>query len=224
VFVKICGITNEADALIAVAMGADAVGFIFAAGSTRQIAPARAGDIAKRLPPDILTVGVFRNEAPKKVVEIVNRQGLGAAQLHGDESIEDTEYVRERVARTMKVFEYGSPKLAKARSWGTDPILIDAPKNTSGGPTTPPDYRLARQAPSGLHVVLAGGLDPDNVAHAITLARPWGVDVAGGVEAGPGKKDPKLVATFVQNAKSVVLPDCEEPTTGPYDWAADAAL
>ncbi len=84
VFVKICGITNEADALLAVAMGADAVGFIFAAGSTRQIAPARAGDIAKRLPPDILTVGVFRNHAPQKVVEIVNRQGLGAAQLHGE--------------------------------------------------------------------------------------------------------------------------------------------
>jgi len=226
VFVKICGITNEADALLAVAMGADAVGFIFAAGSSRQIAPARAGDIAKRLPPEVLTVGVFRNHAPKKVVEIVNRQGLGAAQLHGQESTEDTLYVQERVARTMKVFEAGSDKVSRAREWGTDPILIDAPKD---GPNAGKayDYRLARQAPAGLHVVLAGGLHPDNVAEAILLARPWGVDVASGVEAEPGKKDPKLVAQFVQNAKSVVLPmlpDCDEPTTGPYDWEADAAL
>ena len=221
VFVKICGITNEADALLAVAMGADAVGFIFAAGSTRQIAPARAGDIAKRLPPEVLTVGVFRNHAPKKVVEIVNRQGLGAAQLHGEESVEDTLYVQERVARTMKVFVAGSDKLKQAYKWGTDPILVDAAKPGSGESY---DYRLARQAPSGLHVVLAGGLHPGNVAEAITLARPWGVDVASGVEAEPGKKNAKLVAEFVKNAKNVVLADREEPRTGPYDWASDAAL
>ena len=218
-FVKICGITNEADALIAVAMGADAVGFIFAAGSTRQIAPARAGDIAKRLPPDILTVGVFRNHAPKQVVEIVNRQGLGAAQLHGEESVEDTTYVRERVARTMKAFVAGSDKLRLARKWGTDPIMIDAAKPGSGESY---DYRLARRAPSGLHVLLAGGLHPANVAEAIMAARPWGVDVATGVELEPGKKDPKLVAQFVKNAKSVVLPEGDEPVTGPYDWEADA--
>lgn len=226
-FVKICGITNEADALLAVAMGADAVGFIFAAGSTRQIAPARAGDIAKRLPPDILTVGVFRNHAPQKVVEIVNRQGLGAAQLHGNESIEDTKYVQERVARTMKVFVAGSDQFRKARSWGTDPIMLDAPKvgdASTLAPGEPYDYALARQAPRGLHVLLAGGLHPGNVADAILRARPWGVDVASGVEAEPGQKDPKLLAAFVKNAKSVKLPDCEEPATGPYDWEADAAL
>jgi len=204
-------------------MGADAVGFIFAAGSSRQIAPARAGDIAKRLPPEILTVGVFRDHAPKKVVEIVNRQGLGAAQLHGNESTEDTAYVRDRIARTMKVFEYGSEKVTDAQKWGTDPILLDAPKD---GPMAgqPVDYRLARLAPAGLHVVLAGGLHPDNVAQAIELARPWGVDVASGVESEPGKKDHKLVAQFVRNAKNVVLPDREELPSGPYDWAADAAL
>lgn len=220
-FVKICGVTNEADALLAVAMGADAVGFIFAAGSTRQIAPTRAGDIAKRLPPDVLTVGVFKNHAPKAVVEIVNRQGLGAAQLHGDESIEDTQYVQERVARTMKVFVAGSEQLRKARQWGTDPIMIDGARGGSGASY---DYRLARRAPSGLHVLLAGGLHPGNVADAILAARPWGVDVASGVESEPGVKDPKLVARFVKNAKSVVLPEGDEITTGPYDWEADAAL
>lgn len=222
-FVKICGITNEADALLAVAMGADAVGFIFAPGSSRQIAPARAGDIVKRLPPEVLTVGVFRNQGPKQVVEIVNRQGLGAAQLHGNESTEDTAYVQERVVRTMKVFEAGSEKFLNAHEWGTDPIMLDAPKD---GPNAgqPYDYRLARQAPSGLHVVLAGGLHPGNVADAILQGRPWGVDVASGVESEPGKKDPKLVAQFVQNAKNVVVPDSDEPVVGPYDWEADAAL
>ena len=82
---KICGITSEEDALLAVAMGADAVGFIFAP-SKRQISPVVARDIAKRLPPEILTVGVFRDEAPKRVVEIINSAGLRAAQLHGHES------------------------------------------------------------------------------------------------------------------------------------------
>lgn len=222
VFVKVCGITNEADALLAVAMGADAVGFIFAP-SSRQIAPARAGDIAKRLPPEVLTVGVFKNHAPKKVVEIVNRQGLGAAQLHGDESVEDTQFISERIARTMKVFVEGTDRMKNADKWGTDPIMVDAPKE---GPNAGAayDYSVVRLVPPRLHVLLAGGLHPGNVADAILTARPWGVDVASGVEAEPGKKDPKLVAQFVKNARSVVLPDREEPVSGPYDWKADAAL
>lgn len=237
VFVKICGITTEADALLAVAMGADAVGFIFAP-SKRQIAQNRAGDIAKRLPPDILTVGVFKDQAPKRVVEIVNRQGLGAAQLHGSESPEDTLYVAERVPRTMKVFIAGSDRFANADKWGTDPIMLDAAKE---GPNTSYDYALALHAPAGLHVLLAGGLTPDNVAQAIHAAHPWGVDVASGVERAPGEKDPKLVADFIKNAKAAgaELPprapratsgasqppiDCESPASGPYDWASDTAL
>lgn len=228
VFVKVCGITSEADALLAVAMGADAVGFIFAP-SVRQIAPARVGDIVKRLPGDVLTVGVFRNHSPKQVVEIVNRQSLGAAQLHGDESIEDTKYVSERVPRTMKVFLAGSPKVRSAAKWGTDPIMVHAPTPTMVGATAAGsadsyDYSLARQAPRRLHVVLAGGLHPGNVADAIHAARPWGVDVAGGVEREPGKKDPRLVADFVKAAKEVVLGDCDDLPTTPYDWDADAAF
>lgn len=225
VFVKICGITSEADALLAVAMGADAVGFNFVPGSKRLIAPQRAGDIAKRLPPEVLTVGIFRDQAPKRVVEIVNRQGLGAAQLHGTESVEDTQYVIERVPRTMKVFVAGTERLQNARDWRTDPIMVD---NAEGGSGESYDYRLALQAPAGLHVMLAGGLTPDNVADAIALARPWAVDVASGVESGPGVKDHKLVASFIKNAKAVKLapqPRAEPtPSTAPYDWAADAAL
>jgi len=237
VFVKVCGITTEADALLAVAMGADAVGFIFAP-SKRQVAQNRAGDIAKRLPPDILTVGVFKDHAPKRVVEIVNRQGLGAAQLHGSESVEDTQYVAERVPRTMKVFTAGRERFAIADKWGTNPIMLDAAKE---GPNTTYDYALARQAPAGLQVLLAGGLTPDNVAEAIKAAHPWGVDVASGVERAPGEKEPKLVADFIKNAKAAgaeLLPrtsapaigafqasvDCESPVSGPYDWASDSAL
>ncbi|MEM7094420.1 MAG: phosphoribosylanthranilate isomerase [Actinomycetota bacterium] len=220
-FVKICGVTSEADALLCVAMGADAVGFNFVNGSVRQITPQMAGDIAKRLPPEVLTVGIFRNHLPKDVVEIVNRQGLGAAQLHGDENTEDTQWVAERVPRTMKCFVAGSDKARRARDWGTNPILIDAPRPGSGESY---DYSLARRVPSGLAVVLAGGLHPGNVEQAILAARPWGVDLASGVESAPGQKDPKLVAEFVQRAKSVTLPESDPDEGGPYDWDADAAL
>lgn len=94
-FVKVCGTTSEEDALLAVAMGADAVGFIFAP-SSRQIAPAVAADIAKRLPAEVLTVGVFRDQSPRRVVEVMEATGLRAAQLHGRETPEQTAWVRRR--------------------------------------------------------------------------------------------------------------------------------
>ena len=109
-FVKICGITSEEDALLAIAMGADAVGFVFAP-SSRQLAPGRAADIVKRLPPEILTVGVFRDEAPERVVDIVQHAGLAAAQLHGHESAEDTRFIRERIPVVIKAFPGGDPEL-----------------------------------------------------------------------------------------------------------------
>ncbi|MGH9068316.1 MAG: phosphoribosylanthranilate isomerase, partial [Acidimicrobiales bacterium] len=109
-FVKVCGNTCEEDALLAVAMGADAVGFIFAP-SPRQVTPTVAGDIARRLPPEILTVGVFRDQAPSRVVEVVNRAGLGAAQLHGHETAEQTRWVRARTALTIKAFVAGDPAI-----------------------------------------------------------------------------------------------------------------
>jgi len=96
VFVKICGTTTEEDALLAVAMGADAVGFIFAP-SPRQISPSRVHDIVRRLPPEVLTVGVFRNELPERVVEVVNSAGLRGAQLHGRETPDQARFVKERV-------------------------------------------------------------------------------------------------------------------------------
>lgn len=179
-------------------MGADAVGFVFAP-SKRQISPQTASDIAKRLPKQILTVAVFRNEAPKRVVSIMNKYGFGAAQLHGHENIEETAYVKERVARCIKAFVAGSEQLSRAQQWGCDPILIDAVKPGEGRPY---DYRLANSAPQGLRRLLAGGLNPQNVASAIAAVNPWGVDVSSGVEHAAGKKDPRALMRFIKNAKA----------------------
>ena len=162
-FVKICGITSEEDALLAVAMGADAVGFVFAP-SARQIAAGKARDIARRLPPEVLTVGVFRDESAQRVVDVVNGAGLRAAQLHGHETVEDTRSVRSRVPFVIKAFAAGDPTLERAEEFGADAVLVDAPTPGSGDMF---DWSLAEDAPHGQRLILAGGLTPDNVAEAI---------------------------------------------------------
>jgi len=197
-FVKICGITTEEDALLAVAQGADAVGFVFAP-SPRQIGAMAARDISRRLPPEILTVGVFRNEAPQRVVEICHTAGLRAAQLHGHETPEDCRFVRSRVGMVIKGFAAGSPDLERFDDFGADIALIDSPTPGSGQVF---DWSLAEGAPANRRILLAGGLTPENVADAIRRVRPWGVDVSSGVEASPGRKDALKVSRFVANAKA----------------------
>ena len=214
-FVKICGITSEEDGLLAVAMGADAVGFLFAP-SPRRVSPSTAGEIARRLPPEILTVGVFRNEDPRNVVHIANQARLRAVQLHGHESPEETRRVREQVRTVIKAFRAGSRELEQARDYGADIILVDADQPGSGKIF---DWALAERAAGSLPVMLAGGLNPGNVAVAIAKTRPWGVDVSTGVESSPGRKDPRLVRDFViaaRGAAGAAAP--ESPTGAPYDW------
>jgi phosphoribosylanthranilate isomerase len=138
-FVKICGITSEADALLCVSLGADAVGFIFAP-SIRQVSVQQAGDIAKRLPPEILTVGVFRDEAPQRVVEKVRQAGLGAAQLHGHESSQETAWVRARIPTVIKAFPAGDRTIRRFAEFGADYLLIDGDNPGSGEVF---DWRLA---------------------------------------------------------------------------------
>lgn len=179
-------------------MGANAVGFVFAP-SVRQITAERASDIAKRLPREILTVAVFRDEAPKRVVHIMNKYGFGAAQLHGHESVEDTAYVLERVPRVIKAFVAGSPQLARAKDWGCPMILIDAPKPGSGKSY---DYGLANSRPQGLTAILAGGLTAGNVAAAAAETNVFGVDVSSGVESKPGHKDVKAILSFIRSART----------------------
>jgi phosphoribosylanthranilate isomerase len=218
VFVKICGITTEEDALLAVAMGADAIGFVFAP-SSRQIAPARAADIAKRLPPEILTVGIFRDTAPARVVDQVQHAGLRAAQLHGHETAAETTWVRERIPLVIKVFPGGAPELARAPTYGADIVMLDSASPGSGRVF---DWSLAEGAPSGLRILLAGGLTPDNVGEAIERVRPWGVDVATGVESAPGVKDPVLVRRFIQAAQAAEPEDYQgRDDDRPFDWMLD---
>ena len=213
-FVKICGTTSEADALLAVAMGADAIGFIFAP-SPRQIAPGVASDIAKRLPSEVMTVGVFRDEAPSRVVEIVNTVGLRAAQLHGHETADDSRWVRARVPLLIKAFPGGDPELARATSYGADAVMVDSASPGSGQVF---DWSLADGVPDGMRLVLAGGLDPDNVGEAIARVHPWGVDVATGVESAPGRKDPLRLRAFVAAAKAAATEPYDPDEIGPYDW------
>jgi phosphoribosylanthranilate isomerase len=216
-FVKICGITSEEDALLAVAMGADAVGFIFAP-SPRMVSPNAAAMIARRLPPEVLTVGVFRDELPQRVVDIVHQSGLRAAQLHGHESREDTGYVSVRVPLVIKAFAAGDARLSRAEEYGASIIMIDSPSPGSGKVF---DWRLAEGAPRAQRVVLAGGLDPDNVADAIKVVRPWGVDVASGVESSLGRKDPLLMKSFIAAARAAAPEPYEGGDEMPFDWETD---
>ena len=229
-FVKICGITTEEDALLAVALGADAVGFVFAP-SRRQVAVDRVRDIVRRLPVGVLSVGVFRDELPERVVELVHRAGLGAAQLHGHESPEQTRLVRARVGTVIKAFPAGHPGLSALDSYGADIVLVDSATPGSGKVF---DWSLAEDAPrTGHRVMLAGGLDPDNVADAIARVGPWGVDVSTGVERSPGHKDPVKLRRFIEQAKAAGNAQPAPATTGPdpavgvdpaapYDWQEDA--
>jgi phosphoribosylanthranilate isomerase len=197
VFVKICGTTSEEDALLAVAMGADAVGFVFAP-SPRMVSPSRVADIVKRLPREILTIGVFRNQDPERVVAIVNQAGLGGAQLHGRETVEHTLHVRQRVRFLIKAFPAGDPDVARAAEYLADAVMIDSPAPGSGKVF---DWALA-EVPSGIRLMLAGGLTTANVGAAIAHVHPWGVDVATGVEAAPGRKDPRKLRNFIVAARA----------------------
>lgn len=214
-FVKICGITTEEDALLAVAMGADAVGFVFAP-SPRQVAIDHARDIARRLPPEVLTVGVFRDDAPQRVVDFCHRAGLRVAQLHGHESPADASWVRSRVGSVIKAFPAGSALADRSAEYEVDAIMVDSDTPGSGQVF---DWELADGAPFGQRLILSGGLTPENVAAGIERLGPWGVDVSTGVEASPGRKDAILVRDFVRNARVA------EPTPyegdldqAPYDW------
>ncbi len=196
--IKICGITNEPDALLAVGLGADALGFILAP-SPRQVAPSAASDIVKRLPHDVLTVGVFRDEAPSRVVEIANTVGFGAVQLHGHESAEQCRWIRERVSCTIRAFRAGDRAIARFAEFGADYLLVDGQSPGSGQVF---DWRLAEGVVDPGRMFVSGGLTPENVGDAIAALRPRGVDVASGVEGAPGAKDPQRLRAFVRNARA----------------------
>ena len=222
-FVKICGITNEEDALLSVAVGADAVGFVFAP-SQRKIAVSRVADIVRRLPPDVMTVGVFKDELPDRIIKVMNETGLMAAQLHGVESTSHVMKVKEEVRTVFKAVTAGSEAFCSAEDFKADAILVDSEIPGAGEIF---DWQMAENAPPGVPLILAGGLTPDNVTQGIQKVKPWGVDVSSGVERSPGVKDPILVRAFVQTAKKAgrelqELKDNKVNDEEPYDWEEDS--
>jgi phosphoribosylanthranilate isomerase len=221
VFVKICGVTNEEDALMAVGLGADAVGFVFAP-SSRQVTPGTVRDIVRRLPPEILTVGVFRDQGARFVIETTQFAQLRGVQLHGHETPADAEQVRPYCQALIVAFPAGDPGLAHVDDYGADAILLDSHAPGSGQVF---DWSLAEGAPTNRRLILAGGLTPDNVATGIEEVHPWGVDVSSGVEVDgqPGRKDPMKVQAFIHAARAAAPAAATRPAPtaggGPFDWA-----
>ena len=197
--VKICGITTWEDARLSVDLGASALGFNFYPQSPRAISPASAWSIIRRLPPFVEAVGVFVDWPPVVVDALARAIRLGTVQLHGVESpAEVAELGRKygviKAIRVRKGFRSGS--LARFRA--ADAILLDGfARGLHGGTGRTLDWKLARAAGRFGRIILAGGLVPENIAEAIRVARPYAVDVATGVEARPGRKDPaKMRALF----------------------------
>ena len=201
--VKVCGITNVRDARSAATAGADALGFNFVAGSKRYIDPQFVRPIIMEVPPFVSCVGVFVNAEPQRVVEIMDMCGLHYAQLHGSES--PARCARLKGRKLIKAFRIRKQddvrELAKYR---VDAYLLDTyVPGQQGGTGETFDWSIARAAREHGRIIIAGGLTPDNVAQAIRQARPYGVDVASGVEEEPGLKSRRLVQAFIRNAKNV---------------------
>jgi len=234
-WVKICGNTNLEDAQLAARLGADAVGFVFAP-SRRQVSASQVAAITPHLPSHVERVGVFHSRDAAQIESIARVAGLTTVQLHGgfDESL--ARQLAERLAPSVRIIQTlhwpldqpsphtlaspatGSPatlltaQIVRIASLGlTDRILIDSQVGAAmGGTGVAFDWTAARalfaSAPSGVHLILAGGLNPRNVARAVAQLGLWGVDVSSGVEASPGRKDPELLARFIEHARAAAAP------------------
>ena len=196
--VKVCGITNAEDARAAVEAGAGALGFNFYPKSPRYVTAARAAEIGAAVPASVLKVGVFVNEAPARVAEIVREAGLDVAQLHGDEGVADVP-AGVRVWKAYRVNE--AFRLEQLEPFPAEAFLLDTPTELYGGSGHPFDWTRASGAAG--RILLAGGLDESNVREAIATARPWGVDACSRLESAPGKKDHGRMARFIAAAHSV---------------------
>ena len=203
--VKICGITRLEDAELAASLGAWALGFILWPQSKRAVEEAVAAGIARRVRRQAELVGVFVNPTLDEVTHAAEAIGLTHVQLHGDEGPSfAAEVARRTGAKIIKAARVaGASDLQSLERFRTDFHLLDtAAEGVQGGSGQTWDWSLAAQRRSKVPMVLSGGLTPENVAEAVALVRPWGVDVASGVESAPGVKDPDKVARFVKNVRS----------------------
>jgi len=199
--VKICGLTNREDALAAVELGADALGFVFAE-SPRRVSPENAAGIIRSLPPFPTCVGLFVDESMEMVRKIVNECRLDVIQFHGNES---PDYCRQFMIKIIKVFRIKDENSLKAvPHYQVDAYLLDTyVEGTPGGTGESFSWDLALRAKEfDRPIILAGGLTPDNVAGAIRQVRPYGVDVSTGIEMEPGKKDHEKMKEFIKIVRS----------------------
>jgi phosphoribosylanthranilate isomerase len=199
VFVKVCGLRTSQDVATAVEVGADAIGFVF----TRSVRRVEV-DVARRLvadvPPDILTVGVFKDVSAAGAAEMALDAGVGAVQLHGDYPASAFAELAGLPVRLVRATALSEDTDVAVGAYGEDMLLLDSPVAGSGEQW---DLSLlGRSRPRG-QWLLAGGLTPANVAAAIQAARPWGVDVSSGVESSRGVKDPALIRSFVATVRAV---------------------
>jgi phosphoribosylanthranilate isomerase len=196
-FVKICGLKTAHDVDVAVAAGADAVGFVLAPGSPRTIDAAAARALAARVPERVLTVGVFRGQSVEEVARLTRESGVRGVQLHGDEGPEYYEALR---AEGRTLLRATARHVERCGEYGEDLLLLDAPDPGSGTPWNwgSPDFT----APRG-RWLLAGGLSPATVREAARTTGAWGVDVSSGVERERGVKSPELIRAFVEAARAL---------------------
>lgn len=202
--VKICGVTNVADALAAAGAGADMIGLNFYEKSPRHLTLAQAVEISRVLPPFVLKVGVFVNPQEALVTRAIGECNLSLLQFHGDEP---SEFCTQFNLMSMKAIRVrDAESMNELAKYQTDAFLLDAhSKNGLGGTGEKFNWDLAIEAQKfGKPIFLAGGLTPENVAEAVRKVRPFAVDVSSGVESAPGKKDHAKVKAFIAAAKSVV--------------------
>ena len=211
-WVKICANTSLPDALLAVEAGADAVGFVFAP-SPRQVTPEQVAAITPHLPASIEKIGVFVDADFVAIADAVRMCGLTGVQLHSGSETGPASSIRKTFGaglRILRVLHFGLDCGLQMRAAQDDPnldgVLVDSrTASAAGGTGIAFDWRAARSTvfngASGFKLIAAGGLNPTNVAEAIEILSPWGVDVASGVEVSPGRKDPDKVRAFVANAR-----------------------
>ena len=202
--IKICGVTRAEDALAAVRLGADALGFNFWPGSKRHITPAAARVIIARLPPFVTPVGVFVNQLEGEMRAIAAETGIQVFQLHGDEPPELCARLPMPVVKAIPVDQVRA--LSRLLSYEVAAFLLDTPSRGYGGSGEPFDWSLAEGVSEVAPVILAGGLTPENVAAAVRAVRPYAVDVASGVESSPGVKDTARMSRFFAAVREVHLP------------------
>ncbi len=212
--VKICGITNELDALRAARAGAWAVGFIFHKKSPRFISPFKAKKIIEKLPPFITPVGVFVNHKAGAMRDIINHCGLRAVQLHGEEDHHLCHRLKAYNVKVIKVFRVGEnfdPKIVEA--FDVDAFLFDTyDQYNYGGTGKTFDWNILKQikASSDVPIILSGGLNAQNVIEPVNVLKPYAVDVNSGVEESPGKKDHQKMKEFVDIVSYISGPKVKE--------------